>query len=295
MRSPVVVGIIALGLVSGCSRAALADVQKGKTVSSYDQKAAVTAVTLTAVGSVADALGGLVAVAPDGKRWALATVAAVRLFDGDRETRVVQVPNEATAIRFSPDGKTLHVGMHAVDATTGAVTTAAAPADLAAWVKQAGPTATAKLGLGAIAVSTDGALIVGAASDAAFDRRGPMRPVPGVDPDWLIALDARWQPRAVMWHGRGAITQIAIGERFVAAGGSGPVRIFARDVPNKELGASSFTGTIGVAWAPGDALLAVVGDVPYAGEGRIAGGGTELDRSASARTRPGRCRGRGGG
>jgi WD40 repeat protein len=108
--------------------------------------------------------------------------------------------------------------------------------------------------------STDGALIVAAAIDAAFDRRGSMMPAAGVDRDWLIALDARWQPRAVMWHGRGAITQIAIGERFIAAGGSGPVRIFARDAPGKELGASSFSGTIGVTWSPQDALLAVVGD-----------------------------------
>jgi WD40 domain-containing protein len=149
-----------------------------------------------------------------------------------------------------------------VDVATGAVTTAAAPppTELAAWVKQTGLTAPATLGLRAIDEASDGALIVGAASDAAFDRRGPMPPTPGVDRDWLIALDGSWQPRVVMWHGRGAITQIAIGERFVAAGGSGPVRIFARDAPGKELGASSFTGTIGVAWAPGDAVLAAIGD-----------------------------------
>ncbi len=44
----------------------------------------------------------------------------------------------------------------------------------------------------------------------------------------------------------------------MAAGGNGPVRIFARDALTKELGTSTFTGTIGVAWAPGDALLAAV-------------------------------------
>lgn len=262
MRRTAVAAVIALGSALSCSRAAPADATKGRTVNSYEHKATVTAVKLTAIGSVADALGGLVAAAPDGKRWALATLAAVRLFDGDRETRAVQVANEATAIQFSADGKTLRVGTHTVDVATGAVTTAAAPApgELAAWVKQAGGTPPAALGLGTVAKSSDGTLIVGAASDAAFDRRGPMAPTPGVDRDWLIALDGRWQPRAVMWSGRGAITQIAIGERFVAAGGSGPVRMFARDAPGKQLGASSFTGTIGVAWAPGDALLAAAAD-----------------------------------
>jgi hypothetical protein len=265
MRRPaaavvVVVVVLGLGPVPGCSRAAPADAPKGKIVTSYDQKAAVTAVKLTAAGSVADALGGIVAVAPDGVRWALATLAAVRMFDGDRETRVVQLANDATAIRFSADGKSLRVGAHQVDAATGAVTTATGPADLGGWVKRAGLTAPAALGLGAIAVSSDGALIVGAASDAAFDRRGPMAPVAGVDRDWLIALDGQWQPRAVMWHGRGAVTQIAIGERFAAAGAGAAVRVFARDAPGKELGASPLPGAIGVAWAPGDALLAAVGD-----------------------------------
>jgi len=33
-------------------------------------------------------------------------------------------PNGATSIRFSTDGKTLHVGSHDVDAATGAVTAA---------------------------------------------------------------------------------------------------------------------------------------------------------------------------
>lgn len=70
--------------------------------------------------------------------------------------------------------------------------------------------------------SADGKLIVVGASDSAFDRRGPMPPTAGADRDWLIALDGAWQPLAVMWHGRGAVTQIAIGERFVAAGGNGP-------------------------------------------------------------------------
>jgi WD40 repeat protein len=255
-----VVAAIALGLVPSCSRAAPADAPKGKIVNSYDQRAAVTAVTLTAAGSVADALGGLVAVAPDGKRWALATLAAIRLFDGDRETRVVQLANEATAIRFSADGKALRVGPYEVDAATGAVTTATGPADLAGWVARSGLTAPAALGLGAIAVSSDGALIVGGASDAAFDREGPMRPVPGVDRHWLIALDGQWQPRTVMWHGTGAVTQVAIGDHFIAAGAGGSIRIFARDAPGKQLVASPFIGTIGVAWAPGDALLAAVGD-----------------------------------
>jgi len=241
--------VVALGLLPGCSRSAPADAPKGKTVKSYDAQPAVTALTLAPAGSIADPLGGLVAVAPDGKRWAVATLAAVRLFEGDHETRTVQVANGATSIQFSADGKTLHVGSHEVDAATGAVTTAAAPADLAPWARQAGLPAPA-----------DGALIVGGASDSAFDRRGAMPPRPGVDRDWLIALDGAWRPIAAMWHGRGAITRIAIGERFVAAGGTGPVRIFARDALTKELGTSPFSGTIGVAWAPGDALLAAIGD-----------------------------------
>jgi len=87
-----------------------------------------------------------------------------------------------------------------------------------------------------------------------------MAPNPGADNDWLIARDGAWQPVAAMWHGRGAVTQIAIGERFVAAGGSGPVHVFARDALTKELVASTLTGTIGVAWAPGDAMLAWAGD-----------------------------------
>jgi WD40 repeat protein len=86
-----------------------------------------------------------------------------------------------------------------------------------------------------------------------------MPPQAGADSDWLIALSGTWQPLAVMWHGCGAVTQIAVGERFVAAGGNGPVRIFARDTLTKELGTSTFTGTIGVAWATGDALPAAVG------------------------------------
>lgn len=256
----VVAGVIALGLFPGCSRSAPADAPKGKTVKSYEQAAAVTAVALTPAGSVADDLGGLLAVAPDGKRWALATLAAVRLFDGDKETRTVQVPNGATSIRFSTDGKTLHVGSHDVDAATGAVTTANAPADLAPWALQAGLPAPAQLGLGPTVASADGKLIVGGASDSTFDRRGPMPPSAGADSDWLIAFSGTWKPLAAMWHGRGAVTQIAVGERFVAAGGAGPVHVFARDALTKELGTSTFTGTIGVAWAPGDAMLAAVGD-----------------------------------
>jgi hypothetical protein len=255
----VVAGVIALGLGPGCSPSAPAGAPKGNTVKSYEHEAAVTAVALTPAWSVADELGGLLAVAPDGRRWALATLAAVRFFDGDKETRAVSVPNGAASIRFSADGKTLHLGSHDVDAATGAVTTANAPADLAPWAKQAGLPAPASLGLGATVASADGALIVGAASDSAFDRRGPMPPQPGVDRDWLIALDRAWKPLAAMWHGRGAVTQIAIGERFVAAG-AGPVRVFARDALTKELGTSTFASTIGVAWAPGDALLAAVGD-----------------------------------
>jgi len=217
-------------------------------------------VALTLAGSVADELGGLVAVALDGKRWALATLAEVRLFDGDHPTRTVQVPNGATSIQFSADSRTLHLGSHDVDASTGAVTTANAPADLAPWVKQAGLPAPTSLGLGTTVTSADGKLIVGGASDSAFDRRGPMLPTAGADRDWLLALGGTRQPLAVMWHGRGAVTQIAIGERFVAAGGNGPVRVFAREALTKELGTSTFTGTIGVAWAPGDALLAAAGD-----------------------------------
>lgn len=255
-----VAGVVALGLGPGCSPSAPAGAPKGKTVKSYEHEAAVTAVALTPAWSVADDLGGLLAVAPDGRRWALATLAAVRLFDGDKETRTVSVPNGATSIRFSADGKTLHLGSHDVEAATGAVTTARAPADLAPWARQAGLPAPASLGLGATVASADGALIVGGASDSSFDRRGPMPPKPGVDNDWLIALDGAWKPLAVMWHGRGAVTQIAVGERFVAAGGAGPARIFARDALTKELGASPFGGTIGVAWAPADGLLAVAGD-----------------------------------
>jgi len=86
----VVAGVIALGVFPGCSRSAPAGAPKGRTVKSYEQEAAVTAVTLTATGSIADDLGGLVAVVPDGKRRALATPAAVRLFDGDHPARVVQ-------------------------------------------------------------------------------------------------------------------------------------------------------------------------------------------------------------
>jgi hypothetical protein len=258
----VVAGVVALGLIPGCSRSAPADASpvpsKGKIVNGY-KSAAVTAVTLSPAGSVADDLGGLVAVAPDGKRWALATIAAVRMFDGDHEILAVQLPNGATSIRFSLDGKTLHVGSHDVDAATGAVTTAKAPADLAPWAKQAGLPAPASLGLGATVASGDGALIVGGASDTTFDRRGPMPPNASADSDWLIALDGTWKPIAAMWHGRGAITQIAIGERFVAAGGTGAVHIFARDALTKELGTSTFRGTIGVAWAPGDAMLAAIG------------------------------------
>lgn len=251
-------GVIALGLGPGCSRAAPADAPKGKTVKNYDQEAAVTSAILTPVTAVADALGGLVAVAPDGARWALATPAAVRVFEGGVQTRTVQVPNGATAIRFAGDGKTLHVGSHNVDTTTGAVTTASPPANLGPWAKQAGFAPPASLGLGATVASADGKLIVGAASDGGFDRRGPMTPSPGIDPSWLIALDAAWQPIAVMWHGRGVVTQIAVGERFVAAG-AGPVRIFSRTALTKELGTSPFSGAIDVAWAPGDALLAAVG------------------------------------
>jgi hypothetical protein len=108
--------------------------------------------------------------------------------------------------------------------------------------------------------SADGKLIIGGASDSAFSRRGPMPPTPGIDRDWLIALDGAWQPLAVMWHGIGVVNQIAIGERFVAAGGVGPARIFARDALTKQLAASPFSGTIGITFAPGDALLAVAGD-----------------------------------
>jgi len=263
MRAPAcVAGLVALGLSPGCSPSASAPAggaPKGNTVKSYEQRAEVTGVALTPAGSVADALGGLLAVAPDGRRWALATVEGVRFFDGDKETRAVHAPNGATQLRFSGDGKALLLGSHTVDAATGAVTTAKAPSDLAAWAKQAGLPAPAQLGLGAVAASTDGTLIVGGASDSSFDRRGPMPPVTGADGDWLIALDGAWKPLAAMWHGRGSISQIAVGERFVAAGGVGPVRIFARDALTKELGTSPFRGTIGVAWAPGDALLAAVG------------------------------------
>jgi len=263
MRAHVcVAGLVALGLSPGCSTSASAPAggaPKGNTVKSYEQRVEVTGVALTPAGSVADALGGLLAVAPDGRRWALATVEGVRFFDGDKETRAVHVPNGATQIRFSADGKTLHVGTHVVDAATGAVTTAKAPSDLAAWAKQAGLPAPAQLGLGAVAASADGTLIVGGASDSAFNRKGPMPPTTGADSDWLIALDGAWKPLAAMWHGRGSISQIAVGERFVAAGGTGPVRIFARDALTKELGTSPFRGTIGVAWAPGDALLAAAG------------------------------------
>src|SRR4051812_21553172 len=104
MRRAAVAAVIALGFALSCSCAAPADATKGRTVNSYEHKAAVTAVKLTAAGSVADALGGLVAAAPDGKRWALATLATVRLFDGDRETRAVQVANEATAMRRRDPG-----------------------------------------------------------------------------------------------------------------------------------------------------------------------------------------------
>lgn len=131
----IVAGVIALGSFPGCSRSAPAGAPKGKTVKSYEQQAVVAAVTLTPTASVADDLGGLVAISPDGKRWALATLAVVRFFDADQPTRTVQVPNGATSIRFSADGKTLHLGSHDVDAATGAVATANAPANLAPWVK----------------------------------------------------------------------------------------------------------------------------------------------------------------
>src|SRR5262249_48258234 len=156
------------GIFPGCSRSAPAGAPKGKTVKSYEQEAAATAVTLTPAGSVADDLGGLLAVAPDGKRWALAALAAVRPFGGDQQARAAQGPNGAPATRFSAAGRTLPLGSHNVDAVPGAVTTANAPADLAPWARQAGLPAPSALGLGATVASADGKLIVGAASDPTF-------------------------------------------------------------------------------------------------------------------------------
>lgn len=169
----VVAGVIALGLFPGCSRSAPADAPKGKTVKSHEPAAAVTAVALTPAGSVADDLGGLLAVAPDGKRWALANAggrAVLRRRQGDAHR---PGPNGATAIRFSADGKTLHLGSHDVDAATGAATTANAPADLAPWAKQAGLPAPASLGLGATVASDPLSPHRVAAAHTARQRPGP--------------------------------------------------------------------------------------------------------------------------
>lgn len=77
----------------------------------------------------------------------------------------------------------------------------------------------------------------------------------------MIAFDgATWKPTEVLWHGRGEITTIAISDHYVAAGGLGPVRVFARDALTTQLGTDSFATVIAVTWAPGDALLSAIGD-----------------------------------
>lgn len=268
-----VVGGLALGLA--CSRSEPSEVAppsaprlppgvapKGMKMKSYVQRLAADAVTLTPAGAIANDFAGMVAFAPNGATWANAWPGGVRFFEGDHERKLLsQLHNAAGGIGFSSDSTTLRLGMHDVDVSSGAVNPQPDVADLAPWAKQAGLPAPPTLLMSAARKSDDGSLLVGAATGVTRDRRaGYQKPKSG-DVDWLISFDsATRKPTEVMWHGSGEISVIAIGERHVAAGGSGPVRVFARDALGKELGTAMFATVIGVAWAPGDGLLGVIGD-----------------------------------
>jgi WD40 repeat protein len=163
-------------------------------------------------------------------------------------------------IGFSPDGRTLHLGLHDVDVAAGTLGNRPAPPDLAAWAAGAGLPAPPTLSVGAARASDDGSLVVVAATGVTRDRRhGLQKPKQG-DVDWLIALDgATRQPRAALWHGRGELTEIAISDRHIAAGG--PVRVFERAAGATEIRPGGHLPTvIGLAWAPGGELLGAIGD-----------------------------------
>lgn len=251
----IVIGAIGLGPGTACSRSEPSEIAqpsaplrapgvapKGNKVKSYVQRPAVDAVTLTPAGSIMNEFTGMLAFAPDGKTWACAWAAGVRFFDGDHERKVIsQQNNAAEGIGFSPDGATLRLGMHDVDVATSTLRPQPNVPDLAPWVKQAGLPAPPTLLMAAARKSDDGSLIVAGATGVIRDRRaGYQRPKTG-DVDWLIAFDgATGKPTDVLWHGSGEISAIAIGDRHVAAGGMGPVHVFARDALAKELG----TGTL---------------------------------------------------
>jgi WD40 repeat protein len=232
---------------------------KGDTMKSYAQQ--VNSAALTPVGSVDNLLTELLAVAPEGATWASVFSANVRFFEGVRETRAItQQHTAAASIGFSPDGKTLRLGLHDVDVATGALAPQPPVPDLAAWATAAGLPAPPTLALPAARKSDDGNLIVVGATGVTRDRKAGLEKPRSGDVDWLIALDgATRTPLAVLWHGRGPITAIAISARHVAAGGN-PVHVFARDALAKELRAGGGPPQVSaLAWSPGGELLAAIG------------------------------------
>jgi len=252
-------------LVVGCSQhhasdpPEVAQAPKGDTMKSYTQ--VVDNVALTPVGSVDNVLTELLAVAPDGKTWASVFSANVRFFEGTREVRAISQQHTAAAsIGFSPDGKTLRLGLHDIDVATGALVPQPAVPDLAAWAAAAGLPAPPTLSVPAARKADDGSMIVVGASGVTRDRKAGLETPKSGDIDWLIALDGTTRkPLAALWHGRGPITALAISARHVAAGGN-PVHVFARDALAKELPAGGGPPQVSaLAWSPGGELLAAIG------------------------------------
>ncbi len=205
-------------------------VSKGIPMKPTSPQPAVATVTLTVATTITDLQVEHLAVAPDGKTWATAFGPVVRTFSGDQpRTKVDQQHNAAGSIGFSADSATLHLGNHDLDVTSLAPLDQPAIPDLAAWAASKGLPAPPSLAMAAARKSDDGALLVVGGSGVTRDRkRGQQDPASG-DVDWLIALDGKTrQPTDVLWHGRGAYNRIAISERFVAAGGHGPLLVFDR-------------------------------------------------------------------
>jgi WD40 repeat protein len=260
-------------LLIGCSRSDPPEVvrpaarespvasRKGGKVKSYVQRPLVDAVTVTPAATIPEGLVDHIAFAPDGKTWAAAYAAGVRFFDGDRERNaIVQQHRAAGSIGYSPDGRTLRLGMHDVDAATGTLASQPEVPDLAAWAAQAKLPAPPSLAMNAARKSDDGTTIVVGASGITRDRKhGTREPATG-DVDWLIELDgATRKPIRTLWHGRGPNDVIAIAEHHIAVGGRGPVRVFDRNGTTIAAPATLAT-VIALAWSPGGDLLAAIGD-----------------------------------
>lgn len=225
---------------------------------------AVTSATVESKDRIADGQAQLLAVAPDGVRWASAWMGGVRVYRDATQIASHTLRHVAAgSMGFTADGQALQLGLGLLDLATGGWRQQAPLGDLAAWARSAGHAAPPSLQVEAARYSPDGGLLISYASGRTRDRRrGAQRPAAG-DEDWLIAHEgASRAPEAVLWSGRGRYSHMAMGGDLVAAGGAG-LRVFRRGAnatvaPVADLSAQ-LGGIIDLAWSPDGSVLAALG------------------------------------